>query len=243
MDERLRLYEERNTKRANKVLRSGHGVPAVIEPQFFKDILPEDKEDYEKFFQKIWMLPLMHNERSTNVVQVFWKEILRRSYLASKSGVYNKKVIKYGDHPRQKFSIFYPKVKSSLPLRTAIFIHGGYLINGSEEAFEYLGKDYVENGYILVTMGFRQLVKYGYYDATVDAHLGYQKVIEVIDDFGGNNKDLVVVTWSGGMLNGIPNLYQYKDFYEKHITQVVALGAPSELSEFEHKISAALFDQ
>lgn len=77
------------------------------------------------------------------MIQVFWKEILRRSYLASKSGVYNKDVVFYDDHPRCKFSIFTPKIKPKFPLRTIIFLHGGYNINGSEEAFEFLGKEYV----------------------------------------------------------------------------------------------------
>lgn len=241
--DRHRLYEQRNEKRASKVLRSGKSERAPIEPQFWKDILPQDKAEYEEFFQKIWTIPLLHNERSTNVIQVFWKEILRRSFLASKSGVYNKTVVHYDSHPRTKFSVYTPKTKPRLPARVVVFIHGGYNINGSEEAFEYLGKDYVENGYILVTLGFRQLVKYNFYDTTKDVHNGYRKIIEVVPGFGGRNNDMAIVTWSGGALNGLPTLYQYKELFEQHFNQVVALGAPSELSEFEHKVAVALFDQ
>jgi hypothetical protein len=94
-----------------------------------------------------------------------------------------------------------------------------------------------------VTIGFRQLPKYNYYDTALDVNNCYKKVIQVIPSYGGRNNDMVVVTWSGGALNGMPMLYYEKEFYEKHITQVVGLGAPSELSEFEKKVSVALFDQ
>ena len=89
------------------------------------------------------MTPLVHNERSTNVVQAFWKEILRRSYIASRSGVYTRHIVRYGEHPTLKFSIYAPKVKPRKPMRTAVYIHGGFYVNGAEDAFEYLGKEYI----------------------------------------------------------------------------------------------------
>ena len=88
-------------------------------------------------------MPLLHNERSTNIIQTFWKEILRRSYLASKCAIYTKVVHNYGPHFRQKFSLYYPTEKPSRALGIVIYVHGGYFINGTEEAFEYLAKTYV----------------------------------------------------------------------------------------------------
>jgi acetyl esterase/lipase len=91
----------------------------------------------------IWNLPLIHNERSSDAVQHFWKGCLTRSFLANKTNAYNKNVVKFGEHPRQKISVYTPKVKPKRPLKVVMYVHGGVFVNGSEEVFEYLGKIFV----------------------------------------------------------------------------------------------------
>ena len=104
----MKRLEEKNEEIVSKVLRRGE-VNLVIEDQYYKDVPAEEREEYTKYFIKIWSMPLLHNERSTYIIQAFWKEILRRSYLAGKSGAYGKYVHKYGENYRQKFSLYYPK--------------------------------------------------------------------------------------------------------------------------------------
>jgi hypothetical protein len=93
-----------------------------------------------------------------------------------------------------------------------------------------------------VTIGFRILPQASGHDALYDIDLAYRKIIEVIGNYGGQNTDLVLVTWSGGALNGLPPIYQDREFYNKHIGHIVCLGAPSELEDFEIKLTQAMFD-
>lgn len=116
------------------------------------------------------------------------------------------------------------------------------MVNGAEEAFEFLARDYIQEGHILVNIGFRLLPRSSGHDSLLDIDLAYKKVISVIGEYGGKNTEMVIVTWSGGALNGLPPVYQDREFYNKHIGQFVCLGAPSELEDFELRLTSAMFD-
>lgn len=73
--------------------------------------MPEQRDEFTEYYRSIWNIPLLHNERSSGVIQVFWKDIIGKSFVASKLDIYRKIVVRYGDHPRQKLSIYAPKVK------------------------------------------------------------------------------------------------------------------------------------
>ena len=155
-------------------------------------------------------LPLIHNERTSDAIQGFWKGLIVRSFIASKSNTYRKTVVRFGDHPRQKFSIYTPKDKPARPLKVVIYVHGGMFLNGSEEVFEYMGKNFVECGHILVVVGFRQLFSYGFYDSLYDVDTAMKKCIQIIPEYGGDNESMVVLTWSGGFNTTMPALIQDK---------------------------------
>lgn len=123
-----------------------------------------------------------------------------------------------------------------------MYIHGGMFVNGSEEAFEFVGKTFVEAGYIFAPIGFRQLTKYNFFDSLADMDAGFKKCIEVVPEYGGSDTDVTIISWSGGYTAVGPNLYQHRDFYAKHVKMVVALGAPFKLDGFEKKIQSSLFD-
>lgn len=226
-----------------RVFRKGDVAIPTLTEQDYEGIKNEDRAEYEKYFKDIWMLPILHNSRSTNVISDFWRRIMRLSFIASKSGLYDKHVVKTGDHQRQKFSVYVPKKKDSKPRRVVMFLHGGFYVNGAEEAFEYLASHYCQAGYILVTVGFRQLTKYNFHDSLWDVDRAFKKMIEMAPQFGGDNKDMCILTWSSSALMAYANLYQHLDFYSKHVSCMVNLGTALHSTEMNRKIELALFDQ
>jgi len=208
----------------------------------YRDILPEHRDEFKRYFDHIWSQQLVQKDRSNDFIQAFWTGLAVRSFIASKSNTYNKDVIKFGDHPRQKFSVYFPKIKPVRPVKVAMYVHGGMLVNGMEEVFEFLGKNFVEAGYLFVSVGFRQLMKYGYYDSLFDVDRAFKKCIEIIPQYGGDRSNMVVLTWSSGCLMALPAIYQDREFYDKHIKLIIALGAAFQLESFERRAVPSLFD-
>lgn len=77
-----------------------------------------------------------------------------------------------------------------------------------------------------MTLGFRQLTKYTFYDAILDIYSSVKKVIEIIGSYGGDNEDLTMITWSGGALAAYSLFFQYREEIEKHVKLVIGLGPP-----------------
>ena len=93
-----------------------------------------------------------------------------------------------------------------------------------------------------MAVGFRQLVKYTYYDSMYDVDLGFKKCVEIILAYGGDTTEMVVLTWSGGSGTSLPILNQDRGFYDKHVKLVVASGNPFEHGGFPGKIVNGVWD-
>jgi hypothetical protein len=93
-----------------------------------------------------------------------------------------------------------------------------------------------------VTVGFRQMVKYSFYDSLYDVDLAFKKCIKIIPAYGGDTTEMVIMTWSGGSNLGFAAITQDRTFYNEHIKLLVSVSTPFQLESFEKKVVQSILD-
>lgn len=105
-----------------------------------------------------------------------------------------------------------------------------------------MATDFVNNGYIFITIGWRQLPTHGFYDTLFDVVDSIKQIIRTIGSFGGDPTDMTIVAWSGSILIAMTALFQNRDLFGKHIRNVVSLGPTLQRVDYDRKV-VMMFDQ
>lgn len=108
-----------------------------------------------------------------------------------------------GDHADQKLHIWGPKERSkSDPVRPVLmFVHGGSWNSGSPDSYGFVGRAFVEQGFVVVLAGYR-LGEEGRYPGMIeDVARAFARVREEIDAYGGDPQNIVLAGHSAGAYN------------------------------------------
>lgn len=61
----------------------------------------------------------------------------------------------------------------------------------------------------MCTMGFRQLPHYRWPDPYDDCHKGFQDLLKIAPQYGGDPNSIIYLTWSGGGLIALSNFFRH----------------------------------
>lgn len=91
-------------------------------------------------------------------------------------------------------------------------------------------------------MGFRQLPQNRFPDPYVDCHTGFQELVKIAGNYGGDPNNIMYLSWSGGGLVVLVNFFKHTEEYEKRVRLFVAVGSPWEVSIHEKKVASVFVD-
>ena len=153
-----------------------------------------------------------------------------------------------GDHPDQKLLIWGPKERSSSdPLRPVLlFVHGGSWNSGDPESYGFVGRAFVEQGFVVALAGYR-LGEAGQYPGMVeDVARAFAQVRGEIADYGGDPQSIVLAGHSAGAYNMMMVALQEKwlrphSLAPTDIAGVVGISGPYDFLPLDSESTKAAF--
>jgi len=115
-------------------------------------------------------------------------------------GAHLKATLATGDHPDQKLLIWGPKERTSSepPRPVLLFVHGGSWNSGDPESYGFVGRAFVEEGFVVALAGYR-LGEAGRYPGMVeDIARAFAITREEIVAYGGDPQNIVLAGHSAG---------------------------------------------
>lgn len=151
-----------------------------------------------------------------------------------------------GDHPDQKILIWGPKDTPAKPLPVVLFVHGGSWNSGNPESYDFVGRAFVEQGFVVALGGYR-LGEAGKYPGMIeDTARAFALVHKEIEDYGGDPQNIVLAGHSAGGYNMMMVALQEKWLAEhslspKDIAGVVGVSGPYDFLPLESDSTIASF--
>ena len=108
-----------------------------------------------------------------------------------------------GDHPDQKLFVWAPEepVSQGSPRPVLMFVHGGSWNSGDPESYDFVGRAFVKEGFVVVLSGYR-LGEAGNYPGMIeDTARAFAWVHKEIEDYGGDPQSIVLAGHSAGAYN------------------------------------------
>ena len=156
--------------------------------------------------------------------------------------------ISTGEHEHQKVIVWGPEDHSSDdPLRPVLlFVHGGSWNSGDPESYDFVGRAFVEQGFVVALGGYR-LGDAGKYPGMIeDTARAFAWVHQEIASYGGDPKNIVIAGHSAGAYNVMVTALEDK-WLARHalspndIAGVVGLSGPYDFLPLDSDSTIASF--
>lgn len=121
------------------------------------------------------------------------------------AGAERKVTVRTGGHPQQKLTVWgsVDRKAGDRPLPVLIFVHGGSWRSGDPVDYDFIGRAFVAEGFLVVLAGYR-LGEDGVYPAMLeDTALAIAWVCEEAGGYGGDPTRIVIAGHSAGAYNAI----------------------------------------
>lgn len=146
--------------------------------------------------------------------------------------------IPYGDHMRQILDIYVPEGGDG-PFPVLVFFHGGKWISNSKDTFSCIGKPYLENGVIFVSVNYRLAPEYPYPTPVSDCESAVTWVYENIDTYNGDPERIILAGHSAGahlcaIITVKNGWIEEAGLPEDIITGCVLLSGPTDLRQIRY---------
>jgi acetyl esterase/lipase len=153
-----------------------------------------------------------------------------------------------GEHEHQKVIVWGPEDHSSSdPLRPVLlFVHGGSWNSGDPESYDFVGRAFVEQGFVVALGGYR-LGEAGKYPGMIeDTARAFAWVHEEIVSYGGDPESIVIAGHSAGAYNVMMTALEDKwlgkhSLSPKDIAGVVGLSGPYDFLPLDSDSTIASF--
>ncbi|MEO1647241.1 MAG: alpha/beta hydrolase [Pseudomonadota bacterium] len=161
-------------------------------------------------------------------------------------------LISTGDNPAQKLVVWGPSDRmTNAALRPVLlFAHGGSWRSGDPEDYDFMGRAFVPNGFLVVLSGYR-LVKEGAPDGVYPAMLEDTAAAiawthENIANYGGDPSRIVVMGHSAGAYNVVMTSQERQWLAERGVEAntlrgVIGLSGPYDFYPFDSDSTIAAF--
>jgi len=168
--------------------------------------------------------------------------------MGGSGGAEFKAKIATGDHPEQKLVVWGADNHSQKdPLRPVLFfVHGGSWRSGDPESYDFVGRAFVEQGFVVVLGGYR-LGEAGKYPAMIeDTARAIAWTHEEIEQYGGDPEHIVIAGHSAGAYNVMMTALQDKwlgahSLSSEDIAGVVGLSGPYDFLPLDSDSTIASF--
>ena len=159
-----------------------------------------------------------------------------------------KAVISTGEHPQQKLVVWGRAdggaVETKRPV--LVFVHGGSWNSGNPESYDFVGRTFVPEGFVVVLVGYR-LGKEGEYPGMLEDTAGaIGWTHREIAQFGGDPERIVLAGHSAGAYNVVMAALEERwlareGLSSTHIAGVVGLAGPYDFFPFDSESTKAAF--
>lgn len=153
-----------------------------------------------------------------------------------------------GDHPQQKLLVWGPDDRSAKDVLrpVLVFVHGGSWRWGDPEDYDFVGRAFVEQGFVVVLGGYR-LEEAGKYPAMVEDTarvIGWTH--EEIAAYGGDPESIVIAGHSAGAYNVVMTALQDSwlgkhSLSTKDVAGVIGLSGPYDFLPLDSDSTIASF--
>lgn len=153
-----------------------------------------------------------------------------------------------GEHPDQKLLIWAPKqAPSQQALRPVLFfVHGGSWNSGDPESYDFVGRTFVEQGFVVVLSGYRLGDKGKYPGMIEDTARAFAWVHDEIEAYGGDPQRVVIAGHSAGAYNMMMIALEEKwlarhSLSPNNIAGVIGISGPYDFLPLESESTIASF--
>ncbi|MCK0129671.1 alpha/beta hydrolase [Erythrobacter sp. F6033] len=161
-------------------------------------------------------------------------------------------VVSTGDHPQQKLVVWGPDTqehaRSGKPRPVLLFVHGGSWRSGDPEDYDFVGRAFVERGFLVVLAGYR-LEEAGKYPAMLtDTASAIGWTHREIANHGGDPENIVVAGHSAGAYNVVMAALEDKWLAEEGLSSddikgVIGMSGPYDFYPFDSDSTIAAFGE
>lgn len=163
-------------------------------------------------------------------------------------GAERQALISIGDHPDQKLLVWTPEQSeaSGAARPVLLFVHGGSWRDGDPEDYGFIGRTFVDAGFVVVLAGYR-LGEAGIYPAMLeDTASAIAWTHDNIAEYGGDADHIVIAGHSAGAYNVVMAALEEKwlaphDLSPSDLAGVVPLSSPVDFVPFDSDSTIASF--
>ena len=134
--------------------------------------------------------------------------IIKRANRKKNDGIVEEK-ISYGTNSDQHLLLFAPKGRKKTD-KFIFFLHGGGWRFNNPSEFRFVGNFFAQNGYVVISSGYRYVPDSSYPAQIEDAFSGFKKAFEVIDERFSGLKNVIIAGSSSGAHLGSFLIYDRK---------------------------------
>lgn len=153
-----------------------------------------------------------------------------------------------GDHGDQKVLVWGPETQpANEPLRPVLFfVHGGSWNSGDPEDYDFVGRAFAEQGFVVVLSGYRLGAPGKYPGMIEDTARAFSWTHTEIESYGGDPQNIVIAGHSAGAYNMMMIALQDKwlaphALSPSDIAGVVGLSGPYDFLPLESESTIASF--
>jgi len=147
--------------------------------------------------------------------------------------------IPYGSDSRQLLDIYTPE-DGEKPYPVLVFFHGGKWVSNSKDTFSVIGKSYIENGIMFVSVNYRLAPQHPYPTPVSDCELAVKWIYENISRYNGDPERIILSGHSAGA--HLCSLITIKDGWIKEeglppdiIKGCVVISGPTDLNQIRYR--------
>ncbi|MEP5937745.1 MAG: alpha/beta hydrolase [Erythrobacter sp.] len=146
--------------------------------------------------------------------------------------------VQFGEHSGQKLVVHSPNSDADDPLPVLLFVHGGSWRNGDPVDYDFVGRAFVPEGFVVVLAGYRMFPDAVFPAMLEDTASAVAWIKQNIADHGGDPDRIVLSGHSAGAYNVVMTALDDKWLLQEGLAQsdiagVVGLSGPYDFYPFD----------